>query len=342
MAEKDYYRILGVSKNATHDDVKNAYLELAKKYHPDVNPGFEREANERLKEINEAYATLSDPEKRKRYDSTSIAQEPVDIQVRPAPSVRSTRAVRPTAPYVPRRAPGKRPVTPTEAEAKEQKTREQKKRRNTLLTALAIVVLIATAAGVGYYLAYAMPFQKTIIKVDNDTVNIGYFIKRVIMSSSSSSPDIWGTMQNIVYELIMKQEAPLYVGEVTEEDIDAILRDAATGTSESITDAEFREWYRQQLGASQLSDREFRDIVSRSILAERMSAYLSDRVPTVAEQVHLNFIMVLDYDTAVQVKERIDGGEDFAIVAQEVSLDASKDQGGDSTTLSAQKLGSKK
>lgn len=67
MAYKDYYDILGVSRGASDADIKSAYRKLAKKYHPDKNQGDERAA-ERFKEIGEAYAVLSDPEKRKLYD----------------------------------------------------------------------------------------------------------------------------------------------------------------------------------------------------------------------------------------------------------------------------------
>lgn len=68
MKRKDYYQILGVSKKATQEEVKKAYRSLAMKYHPDRNPGKEKEANEKFTEINEAYEVLGDPEKRKQYD----------------------------------------------------------------------------------------------------------------------------------------------------------------------------------------------------------------------------------------------------------------------------------
>ena len=66
MAKPDFYEILGVSRNATNEELKSAFRTLARKYHPDVNK--EPDAEEKFKEINEAYAVLSDPEKRRVYD----------------------------------------------------------------------------------------------------------------------------------------------------------------------------------------------------------------------------------------------------------------------------------
>ena len=68
MAEKNYYDILGVNKNASDDEIKKAYRTLAKKYHPDLNPG-NAEAAEKLKEVNQAYSVLSDKTKKQNYDT---------------------------------------------------------------------------------------------------------------------------------------------------------------------------------------------------------------------------------------------------------------------------------
>jgi DnaJ-class molecular chaperone len=65
---KDYYKILGVADSASHEEIKNAFRKLAFQYHPDKNPGNEKEAGLKFKEINEAYAVLGDPDKRKQYD----------------------------------------------------------------------------------------------------------------------------------------------------------------------------------------------------------------------------------------------------------------------------------
>ena len=63
----DYYKILGIDKKASADDIKKAYRKLARKYHPDLNPN-DKEANKKFQQINEAHEVLSDPDKRKKYD----------------------------------------------------------------------------------------------------------------------------------------------------------------------------------------------------------------------------------------------------------------------------------
>ena len=66
MAKRDYYEVLGLQKGATDAEIKKAYRQMAKKYHPDVNKAAD--AEEKFKEINEAYEVLSDPQKKANYD----------------------------------------------------------------------------------------------------------------------------------------------------------------------------------------------------------------------------------------------------------------------------------
>src|SRR6201985_3716642 len=75
--KKDYYEILGVKKSASADDVRKAFRKLARKYHPDVNPG-DKSAEEKFKALSEANEVLSDPKKRKIYDQVGFYSDNID------------------------------------------------------------------------------------------------------------------------------------------------------------------------------------------------------------------------------------------------------------------------
>ncbi len=90
---KDYYTTLGVSKTATDKEIKQAFRKLARKYHPDVNPG-DKAAEAKFKEVNEANEVLSDPEKRKKYDELGANWRAYENVPPGAQSVRRRRTVR--------------------------------------------------------------------------------------------------------------------------------------------------------------------------------------------------------------------------------------------------------
>jgi foldase protein PrsA len=234
-------------------------------------------------------------------------------------------------------------------------TADAKRRRsktNAILTASAILLVIVIVVVVGWYVVYKAPLQATIIKVNNDSISVDYVVKRCLMNTSNTN-DTMSTIQNIIQEELVKQAAPQYGITVTEADIDQELRkqanlsssstdttttdtptttstDTTTTTTATMSDAEYQEWYRQTLDATTLSESQFRDLVRTSIIATRLQAIFEANMPTTAEQAHIYDIVVADAATATDIKNRIDAGEDFQTLANEVSLDTStKDQGGD-------------
>src|SRR5690242_15502644 len=91
VAYKDYYEVLGVPKEANEKDIKSAYRKLARKWHPDANPDNPKDAEEKFKELQEAYAVLSDPEKRAKYDALGSDWESAARQAEQQRKYRSSR-----------------------------------------------------------------------------------------------------------------------------------------------------------------------------------------------------------------------------------------------------------
>ncbi len=221
-----------------------------------------------------------------------------------------------------KRAAGKTPDSATEG-------KEPKGRRARLIIAASVIAAIAITVVIGIYWTQGRPLQTKIIVVGEDTINIGYFIKRLQMDTTASGdPNLM--LETLAHEMLIRQGAPRYGIEVTEEDVDEALREIARGESGTISDSEFKAWYRQQLNETELSNSEYRELARTLLLANRLQEYLAERVPSVAEQVHLHIILLESYEKALEVKEELDTGADFAEVAREVSIDGqTRENGGD-------------
>jgi foldase protein PrsA len=204
---------------------------------------------------------------------------------------------------------------------------ERKGKRTTYIIVGLVVAVILIIVGVFYYQTYVAPFRRVIIRVDTVQIRMDYFLQRTRLADS----DPMSMLQQLTEEQLIKIGAPRYGVTVTDQDIDQQLRLIASGSDNTtITEAEFKEWYRQRLNESKLSNSEYRELTTIYLMKARLQKYLAENMPTVVEQVHLHLIRVTTQEEALKVKERLKAGESFAALAQELSLDTeSKDKGGD-------------
>jgi len=205
--------------------------------------------------------------------------------------------------------------------------RERKNRWTAYIIAGIVVATILTIFGVFYYQNLIAPFRKVVIKVDDVEIRMEYFIERCRFSGS----DPWDMLQGLATETAIKLEAADYGINVTEQDIARELRRIAVGGSENLTisEAEFKEWYRQKLNDTGVSDEFYREIIETQLLINRLQEYVAQQTPTVVEHAYLHLITVMTDDEAVEARSRLDAGENFATVAREMSLDASRENGGE-------------
>ena len=200
------------------------------------------------------------------------------------------------------------------------------KTRKSILFIVAVVMIIGGIAGYAIYRDRMAPFNAIVLEVDGTSINMRYFLKRIAMSGEPSLT----TLQALTKEEIIKQSAtkPPYDITVSEQEVDQFAREIARGKSKRIDEGEFQEWYRQQLNESRLSDSEFKDLLKTRLLGLRMSKYLAERVPTIAEQVFVHMFPLQDLATGNAVKQKLDAGEDFATLAREYSMDPKLKQNG--------------
>ena len=215
------------------------------------------------------------------------------------------------------------------AKAKPDRSEEAAKNRatrTTIILSVVVVVIVAVVAGIAIYRDRVAPFNTVVIEVNDARIDMRYFLKRVAMSGEPAM----NMLSTLTQEQMIKLAAadPPFNITVTEEDLDRFARELAAGEDASIEEGEFKEWYRQQLNETRLSDAEYRDLLKTGYLSVRMAEYLAQFVPTEAEQALVNMILVKDYSQGTEVKERYEAGEDFAALASEYSIDPGSGEAG--------------
>ena len=194
------------------------------------------------------------------------------------------------------------------------------------IIASAVIAVVLGILGVAYYQQYVVPFNRVVINYDGNIIRMRYFLTRTRLAGSSGI----SMLQTLTNEKLIKDGAEKYGILVTPEDVDAQLRSMAAGSDNAtVTDAEFKEWYRQLLNEDGVSDSLYKEITYNSLLSTRLQDYLSAQIPAQLEHAHVYGIFVSTYEEALAVKDRVDAGEDFSEVARELSIDQTAENGGE-------------
>ena len=192
----------------------------------------------------------------------------------------------------------------------------------TILVAVLVVLVIGSIAGYAIYRQEIAPFETVVLRIDEKEIKMRYFLKRLRMSQRNPSfGEPVRLLGMIAQEEVLKEKATKapYNFSVTTEEIEAALKTVARRGSDSITENEYQEWYRQQINQSQLSKSEFEELTRTNLLRQKLSDYLAVRAPTVAEQVHLHMIIQKSPEEIQKVWQRLDAGEDFFQLAKELN-----------------------
>ena len=216
-------------------------------------------------------------------------------------------------PQLKKTSPGNNPTG--KAPSSKAVARDRKGRRTAFIIASVVIVLILIIVGVSLYMNSA-PFRRIIITVDDISINMDYFLMRTRLAGA----DPMAMLQPLTDEQLIKIAAPRYGIEVSPEDTDQALREIASGEGETISESEFKEWYRQLLNEIGLSDSEYRDYIDMLLLRARLHEYLAERVSPVAEQRHLHAVL-LSTEEAEKIWEKVEEGEDLDKLTREVWQD---------------------
>ncbi|MGB6895293.1 MAG: peptidylprolyl isomerase, partial [Dehalococcoidia bacterium] len=240
----------------------------------------------------------------------------------------------------PQRQRGGRPPRRARADKEDRRTtRDERERFRQLLlvgaVGLVIVAAIAIAA-FGYYQTQIAPKHKTVLQVGETRFSLSHFERRLrleletnpaLQQIASDLPDF--VLSQLENEGVLLEAAPRLGIEVTEDDIDAEIG-RRTGVSPGGDERLFASAYRQDVRDSGLHADEYRRMLRADLLEQGVQAKFRDEAPAREPQARARLILVETEEQAQEVIQRLEAGEDFAALVQELSLDpASKERGGE-------------
>jgi len=202
--------------------------------------------------------------------------------------------------------------------------RDRRGRWPAIIVSVVVILLILIIAGVAFYPTYIAPYRHTVIEVDDASIRMDYFLKRIRLSGA----DPLNMLSQLTREKLIVLTAPQYGIEISPEDVDEAIKETFRAGSETISENEFREWYRQLLNEIELSDAEYRELVTAGLATIRLQRYLGERLPTIAKQRHLYAIFLETYEEAEEARARWESGEDFSDLARELSEDEQTGEAG--------------
>lgn len=190
-------------------------------------------------------------------------------------------------------------------------------RPKVILVMVEILLVIAVITGTAIYQDQIAPFQRPVVVVGKAEVPMSYFLRRARLSGA----DPMSVLHALVKEQLINQLAPLppYNIVLGDDDADQFLRGVASGAGESLSEEDFQEWLRQQVSETGLSTAEFLRLARTNMLTQRLTALLGERIPTVAEQLHLHVIVTSSLDDAQRFRSRLAAGEDASSLSRDVS-----------------------
>lgn len=226
----------------------------------------------------------------------------------------------------------KRKALPKHDVTKRRVARWQRERRRRRIILLIGTLVIAAVVGIiicGVYFTRVGPPRKLLSTVNGTSIRASDYLKaHDIIQHSPSTPEI--ILTGLEDNELLRQGAVAFAIGVTDEEITEQIKANLFPDAEEVSEEELKESYQQLLDRVGLSDERFRSFIEADMLRLRVNEYMVGKTPEAALQVHVQGILVATEEEAQDVVARLGSGEDFADVAQEVSIDpASKESGGD-------------